>query len=335
MRKTAYLLRLAACLARARAVPGRDWDKAGALHNLRDRWNTTSAAMADHVTGTFRVWWSCGTPDGICYGTGTQSGWQYVNEPLIAGFGAALGICDLQDPTAIYFNGSYYLYASGIPAGTPGCPGLGNSGNEHASVYGFISSDGNSWSILNNGNPVIKISSDPKCYTCYTGHGNWTPSAIVMQSGRLIRVYYSQNTNGMEPPDGIYAMDSLDGTNFFSPRVILGQGQWEPVVKKVGITGDYPLVMTYVAGSPAWPWTATANGPDDTKWITGNGGKPVRLFPPSTFVSLEGDESGRLIDTKGAYFTGAAGGEIHVWWSSGLPAALYRGLAETARYFGF
>src|SRR5579883_2428619 len=98
MRKTAYLLLLAACLARARAVPGRDWDKAGALHNLRDRWNTTSSAMADQVTGTFRIWWSCGTPDGICYGTGTPSGWQYVNEPLIAGFGAALGICDLQDP---------------------------------------------------------------------------------------------------------------------------------------------------------------------------------------------------------------------------------------------
>jgi hypothetical protein len=291
--------------------------------------------MADHTTGAFRVWWSCGTPDGICYGTGTSLGWQYVNQPLAVRFGAAQGICDLQDPAVVYFNGSYYLYASGIPAGTPGCPGLGNSGNEHASIYGFISKDGeNSWSILNSGDPVIKISTDPGCYACYTGHGNWTPSAIVMQHGSLIRVYHSQNTYGVDP-DGIYAMDSYDGANFFGRRVILGQGQWEPVVKKVGTSGDYPLVMTFVAGSPGVPWTATTNGPDDTSWTIGNNGSPVRLWPPSPWVSIEGDESGRLIDTEGRYFTGAATGEITFWWSSGWPAAIYRGPGNTARFFGF
>ncbi len=325
-----------ACAALAHTGPGRIWDELSGFHNPSDRWNTTSSAMADHITGTFRVWWSCGKPDGICYGVAGSDGAEYVSEPLIAGYGPALDICDLQDPTVVYFKGAYFLYASGIPAGTPGCPGQGNSGNEHASIYGFTSNDGgDTWSILNGGNPVIHISSDPGCFGCYSGHGNWTPSAIVMQSGSLIRVYYSQNTNGAAPPDGIYAIDSYDGTSFVDPRVILGQGQWEPVVKKVGIFGDYPLVMTYVAGSPAFPWTATANGPNDTSWTIGNHGSPVSLWPPSPFVSLEGDETGRLIDTSGGYFDGAARGEITFWWSGGTPSALYRGPGDAARFFGF
>jgi len=242
-------------------------------------------------------------------------------------------VCDIQDPGVVMFNGTYYLFAEGIPAGSPGCS---NSGNEHAAIYAFRSTDGVSFSPLNGGNPVIKVSVDPSCYSCYTGHGISFPSPVVMGSGSFIRVYYHHNAPGYGPiDDGILAMDTYDGVTFFNERVILTPG-WAPSVKRVGLSGDFPMVITYATGSGNM--AATSSWSSDTSWTIGNNGMPISTNPAAGYPpSLEGDQTGLFLNANGVAFTSPVSGQLHLWWSDNFitGSRIYRGLGNAAQFFIF
>ena len=254
------------------------------------------------------------------------------------------------------FNGvtSFYLYAEGEPVGSPYCL---VSDNEHAAIYGFQSSNGINWSPLNYGQPVLQVPSG----VTYTGSGLFMPSAIASKLGgntpisgngsclpgvRPVEVvlYYSQTTDNASgvSPDGIYAARSQDGVNFnteslgpgASPLIPSVGAQWQPSVKKIGPSGaDLPLVMilstaygtvsTAIQTSPCAGWEPVV--------LLGGG-----LFAPSAvYGKLEGDGSGRWIDTLGNYVT--QGDAVNIWWDSGPYGSsyLYKGPASTTTFFGY
>jgi hypothetical protein len=248
---------------------------------------------------------------------------QFDGEPISVN-NVAPAVCDIQDPTVVQYSGTYYLFVGGIPAASLGCS---MPGNEHARIYSFGSSDGISWSPLNDGNPVISVPADPGCYGCYVGHGNWSPSAVVMASGRFIRLYYSQNAPGYGP-SGIMSMDTYDGINFFNQRLILGDA-WAACVKRVGLSGDYPMVMTYRTGSG--DFAATSSWSSDTSWTVGNGGYPIITSPTAGYPpTIEGDQTGLL---GGGSYSNLISGQVEFWWTSGSPSRIYRGQASAAQFF--
>jgi hypothetical protein len=289
--------------------------------------------MYDYSRGVFRVYWSCGNPDGICVGHATTTSTYYDGEPISIN-NPSPAVCDIQDPGVVKLNGTYYLFADGIPAGSPGC---NVQGNEHGAIYAFSSTDGVSFSPLNGGKPVIKISVDPSCYSCYTGYGVAFPSPVVMGSGGFIRLYYGTNTNAPGYDlitSGIVAMDTQDGITFHNERVIQ-TGFWAPIVRRVGLYGDYPMVMTYDSGSG--PMVAISSSSSDTSWTVGNSGLPISTSPaPGYAPSLEGTETGLLINSTGSAFTSPVTGQLNFWWSNNaVQSRIYRGLANAAQFFTF
>jgi hypothetical protein len=351
------------------------------LTNPNGSWNDLSHVIIDYPRGLFRIYWSCGNPDGICVGHATsaissrnanrrnacspccevpaglaegddvplgQALDREQNEPEspkpgthqrtfgrpptdfdgepISVNNASPAVCDIQDPTVVRYNGTYYLFVGGIPAGSPGCS---SHVSEHARIYSFSSPDGLSWSPLNGGNPVISVAADPGCYGCYTGHGNWSPSAVVMESGRFIRVYYSQEAPGYGP-SGIMSMDTYDGVTFFNQRFILGDA-WAACVKRVGLAGDYPMVMTYRTG--AGDFAATSNWSSDTSWTVGNGGAPIVTSPAAGYPpTIDGDLTGLF---GGGSYRSPISGPVDFWWPSGSPSRIYWGQASAAQFFTF
>ena len=250
---------------------------------------------------------------------------QFDGEPISVN-NLSPAVCDIQDPTVVQYSGAYYLFAGGIPTGSLGC---GVSGNEHAGIYSFSSPDGLTWSPLNSSNPVITVPADPGCYTCYIGHGNWSPSAVVMESGGFIRLYYSQDAPGYGP-SGIMSMDTYDGVNFFNQRFILG-GAWAACVKRVGLAGDYPMVMTFRTSSG--DFAATSNWSSDTAWTVGNGGFPIITRPTAGYPpTIDGDQTGLF---GGGSYSGAISRQVDFWWPSGSPSRIYRGQASAAQFFTF
>lgn len=303
----------------------------GGFTNPDGNWNHHPVGFMDYSTGVFRVYWSCGNPDGICAGHSTGISY-YDGQPVsINSFSA---VCDIQDPSVVKFNGTYYLFAGGIAAGSPGCPNAGNHDNEHAAIYAFSSSDGLSFSPLSN-NPVIKVAADPSCYTCYFGHGIGFPSAVVMGSGSFIRLYFHRSSPGYGlTDDGIEAMDTYDGQNFFNERYI-GNG-WAPSVKRVGLNGDYPMVMSYNTG--AGPMVATSSSWDDTVWTVGNGGLPISTSPTAGYApGLESEETGLYLNANGAHFTSPVSGQVNFMWNNNVSpgSRIYRGQGNAAQFFTF
>jgi hypothetical protein len=302
----------------------------GGLTNADGLWNHHPFALNDSSTGVFRFYWSCGNPDGICVITGLRR--HFSTEPSSEN-NSSPAVCDIQGLNVVTFDRTNYMFAEGIPAGSPGCS---NSGNEHAAIYAFSSTDGISFSPLNGGNPVIKVSVDPSCYSCYTGHGISFPSPVVMGSGSFIRVYYHHNAPGYGPiDDGILAMDTYDGVTFFNERVILTPG-WAPSVKRVGLSGDFPMVITYATGSGNM--AATSSWSSDISWTVGNNGMPISTNPAAGYPpSLEGDHTGLFLNANGVAFTGPVSGQLHLWWSDNFitGSRIYRGLGNAAQFFIF
>ena len=244
-------------------------------------------------------------------------------------------VCDIQDPSVVKFSGTYYLYAAGIRRRSPGCPGSGNTGNEHAAIYAFSSSDGVSFSPLNCGNPVIQVPADPSCYTCYTGKGIGFPSAVVMGSGSFIRVYFHHSAPGYgQVDDGIEAMDTYDGVSFFNERYITDG--WGPSVKRVGLSGDYPMVMTKSTGSGNM--AATSSWSSDTSWTVGNGGMPISTSPTAGYApTLQSDETGLFLQGGGAAFTSPVSGQVNLLWGNNFTngSRLFLGTGNAAQFFNF
>lgn len=303
-------------------------------------WNQHPFGIMDYSTGVFRFYWSCGNPDGICVGHATSLTF-YDSEPVSVN-NAPPSVCDIQDPGIVKFQGTYFLYAAGITPGAPpnaGCNNEQGAGNEHAAIYAFTSSDGVHFSPANNGNPVIQVPGDP-CWTCYTGHGINGPSPVVMGSGSFIRVYYFINAPGYGViSTGIEAMDSSDGLHFSNERAIMTSGYW-PCVKRVGLFGDYPMVMTYTTGSGAM--TATSSSSSDTFWTIGNGGSPISANPAYGYPPrLESDETGLFLNANGAAFTSPVSGQINFDWDNGANGVplfgtrIFRGLGNAAQFFNF
>jgi hypothetical protein len=250
---------------------------------------------------------------------------QFDGEPISVN-NSSPAVCDIQDPTVVQYNGTYYLFAGGIPAGSLGCS---VSGDEHAGIYSFSSPDGLSWSPLNSSNPVIIVPADPSCYGCYGGHGNWSPSAVVMGSGSFIRLYYSQDAPGYGP-SGIMSMDTYDGVNFFNQRFILGDA-WAACVKRVGLSGDYPMVMTYrtIFGD----FAAISSWSSDTSWTVGNGGSPIITSPTAGYPpTIDGDQTGLF---GGGSYSNLISGQVDFWWPSGSPSRIYRAQTAAAQFFSF
>ena len=213
------------------------------------------------------------------------------------------------------------MYAEGIRPGAPpnaGCNNEQGAGNEHAAIYAFSSSDGVTFSPLNGGNPVIQVPGDP-CYTCYTGPGIAGPSPVVMGSGSFIRMYYYINAPGygvVANGFGIEAQDSYDGVTFSNERAIMASAYW-PSVKRVGLYGDYPMVMTYNMSSSAL--TATSSSSNDTSWTVGNNGAAMSTNPACSYPPrLESDETGLFAQADGALFTSPVSGQINLDWDNGV-----------------
>ncbi|HLH01104.1 MAG TPA: hypothetical protein VKX49_32675 [Bryobacteraceae bacterium] len=305
-------------------------------------WNQHPFGIMDYTTGVFRYYWSCGNPDGLCVGHATTTSTFFDGEPVSVN-NPSPSVCDIQDPAIVKFNGTYYLYADGIRPGAPpnaGCNNEQGAGNEHAAIYGFSSSDGVYFSPLNGGNPVIQVPGDP-CYSCYTGHGINGPSPVVMGSGSFIRVYYFISAPGygvVANGSGIEAQDSYDGVNFSNERAIMAGGYW-PCVKRVGLYGDYPMVMTYNYGGTAY--SATSSSSNDTDWTVGNGGNPISTNPAYSYAPrIEGDQTGLFLDANGAAFTSPVSGQINLDWDNGTGKSvfgtrIFRGLANAAQFFNF
>ena len=321
-----------------------------ALHPPGNAWNFRIADLQEPSGGVVRLWWSCGINTNpvnptICYGEKVSNQFQYVGSDIV---GVSYGLCDIADPTVVKFNGYYYLYASAIKSGTSPCPS-GVQGN----VFGFVSSDARSWTILNNGNPVI-TSLDP-------AYSDSQPSAIVMQysyacsagswaaspTTPFIRVYYTAGSDIGDPGYSRFAADTYDGSSFAAhvgPGGIQGilrgygplRGGWWPNVKRVGVFGDYPLVMSY-AGPDANYTAVTSGAPSDFNWLGANAGH-IQYFSPLAFTpgSLEGLGDGTLVDSNGSPFYGYPSGSVYLWWSTGKykwPTPIYRGPSSTLAVF--
>ena len=341
------------------------------LTNPNGSWNGLSHQIIDYSNGLFRIYWSCGNPDGICVGhaltaTYPRAALQRNNCATCCGFPPEVeasgitdhlgsldretqqsvllrpptqfdgepisvnnvlpAVCDIQDPTVVRYKGAYYLFAGAVPAGSLGC---GVSGNEHAMIYSFSSPDGLSWSPLNGNNSVIAVPADPGCYACYAGHGNWSPSAVVMGSGSFIRLYYSQEAPGYGP-SGILSMDTYDGVNFFNQRLIL-RDAWAACVKRVGLAGDYPMVMTYRTNFG--DFAATSSLSSDLSWTVGNGDSPIITSPAAGYPpTIDGDQTGLF---GGGSKSGAMSRQVDLWWPAGFPSRIYRGQANAAQFFTF
>lgn len=92
----------------------------GGLTNPNGYWNHHPFAMQDYSAGgVFRIYWSCGNPNGICVGHATSQ--TFFDFQPISINNSSPAVCDIQDPTVVKFNGMYYLYAAGIRANSPGC----------------------------------------------------------------------------------------------------------------------------------------------------------------------------------------------------------------------
>lgn len=310
----------------------------GGLTNPNGYWNHHPFAMQDYSAGgVFRIYWSCGNPNGICVGHATSQ--TFFDFQPISINNSSPAVCDIQDPTVVKFNGMYYLYAAGIRANSPGCNNPAQ--NFHAAIYVFGSVNGVNFWPLNAGEPVIKVSADPSCFTCYTGKGISFPSAVVMGSGSFIRLYFHANAPGYTPvSDGILAMDTYDGVNFSNQRVIidstqLAGGAWAPHVRRAGAS-DFPLVMTYASGYGTM--VATSSSFSDTSWTLGNGGMAVSFNPTAGYsATLVGDQTGLLLNTAGGAFTSPVSGQLAFWWANDFIAGsrIYMGTSNAAQYFSF
>lgn len=280
--------------------------KESALVLPGNTWNQHPFSIFDSTSGVYRYYWSCGgagTYDGICVGQMTPTG--QVSNVSQAIF-ASSTVCDLQDPGVVKFNGIYYLYAEGVRGS--GC----GTHSEHAAIYGYQSSDGLHFSPLNNGNPVIQFAVDTSnnvanangvpapCWTCYSGHGIAGPTPVVMASCACIRIYYWYQAPGyglIPGGGGIEAQDSSDGTNFTNERVIWSQGFWQQV-KRTGLYGDYPLVMTVSNGGSGFV-TAISSANSDQVWNYENGGAQWTTNTALGYPAhLESDVTGLLLDTS-------------------------------------
>lgn len=304
--------------------------------------NYSVSSVHDYTVSpsVLRLWWSCGVTASFCYGENAY----YVGTDIVS---SNFGFCDSSDPSVVLFNGTWYMYVTAIPNGDPGCGGRGGNGR----IYAFGSSDARNWTLLNGGNPVIW--NGPT-----TSYGTGQPSAVVMNyayacSGGqwqyypttpYIRVYYTQFGNEPQWPHHLYAMDSYDGVTFTAHTDASGnQGilngpnvdsvGWYPSVKKVGINGDYPLVIGYWSYSLNTPVTAVTTGPSDFSWTGGGGGTSLPLSPPGQDVHLEGDTSGIFLNTLGGGFSGEPSGQVNLWWSPSNVQNIYLGQADAAMWF--
>lgn len=314
-------------------------------------WNYRVAFMHDYAASKVRLWWSCGPNNqpAICYGEKSGITVVYVGTDIVA---SSFGLCDLSDPTVVKFNGQYYLYGTGIENGNPGCPQLTPPG-VNGKIFGFVSSNARNWTILNGGQPVITM---PNSGTFGIGQ----PSAVVMNyayscngstwvatpTTPRIRIYHTQSAN--KPPTetqyNLFAKNSTNGVTFTAHTDALGKqailrgsgvqfnGFW-PEVKKVGIFGDYPLVISY-SGPNGGEFTAvTGNKPSDFNWMAGNAGLPLNFVPSSsTSASLEGIADGTFINSNGSQFFGAPSGSVGFFWSQN-DTQIYRGYSTTSIYF--
>ena len=320
----------------SQAITGTDQ---GGLVLPGNTWNQHPFGIMDYTTGVFRYFWSCGNPDGICVGHATSSQTFLDGEPVSVN-NPSPSVCDIQDPGIVKFNGTYYLYAAGIVPGAPPNAGCNGTGNEHAAIYAFSSSDGVHFSPLNGGHAVIQVSVDP-CYTCYTGHGINGPSPVVMGAGTFIRVYYFINAPGynvVSGASGIEAQDSYNGVTFSNERAIMANGAYWPSVKRVGLHGDYPMVMTFTNGSGAF--TATSSSSGDTSWTIGNKGASISTTPAYSYPPrLESDQTGLFLNANGGAFTSPVSGQVNFDWDNGVGfvfgTRIYRGSGIAAQFFTF
>lgn len=135
-------------------------------------------------------------------------------------------------------------------------------------------------------------------------------------------------------------MDSYDGVNFFNERQIMTFGYW-PSVKRVGLNGDYPMVMTVNTGNGPMAYTSSVF--NDTSWTAGNGGAPISTNPSTQngySPRLESDETGRFLQANGAPFTSPVSGQFNLDWDNGavvgIPnSRIFRGTGNAAQFFIF
>lgn len=163
-----------------------------------------------------------------------------------------------------------------------------------------------------------------------------------MGSGSFIRVYYYINAPGYGiSGEGIEAMDSYDGIHFFNERQIMPSGYW-PCVKRVGLYGDYPMVMTVNTANGAMAYTSSSSS--DTSWTVGNGGSPISTNPAYGGYAprLESEGTGLFLNANGAAFTSPISGQINFDWDDGTGPGgtvygtrIFRGLGNAAQFFSF
>jgi hypothetical protein len=250
-----------------------------------------------------------------------------------------VGMCDISDPTVVYFYGAYYMYVDGLATGSTGCPTeLGGDGSAYpGGIYLLTSTDARNWQIQNGGDPVIYqpqygTALQPSVvvmnysYSCSGGIWSYAPTSPYI---KLFYVLHN-NPTGYQPfPQphagySMYAATSSDGINFTFDS-LTGQGQtgvpfgtnmttngWAPSVKKVGYYGDYPLVMSYTG--PSGPVTAWTNGESEFYWVAGNNGQAFAFSPSGENGYLESDQTGTFRDTKGNNFI-SGNGYFNLWWS--------------------
>lgn len=239
--------------------------------------------------------------DGICVGEMTTGG-------SVSNVGKAVTanptVCDIQDPGVVYFNNGvtsyYYLYADGITKETGYACGAGPYGG-HAAIYGWYSSNGLSFTALNSGNPVIQFPDDADgCWSCYTGPGINGPSPVVMAECSCIRMYYwygAPREGLISGGSGVESQDSTNGTNFSNERVIWAYGYW-PQVKKTGLYGDYPLVMTIQDGATSDEFVSAISGFNDQTWACEYSCAEFAATSINNYPAhLESDPTGLLLDT--------------------------------------
>ncbi len=291
--------------------------------------------------GVFRIYWGCGQPDGLCDEYAANGHTYFSSEPVSV-TNPAPSVCDIQDPGAVLFKGTYYMFAEGIKPGAPpnaGCNNEAGAGNEHAAIYEFTSGDGVNFSVANNGNPVIVPSPDQPspCWTCYVGHGYFGPSPVVMESGSLMRVYFTQNVPGYGiagGANGIVSLDTTNGTTFSNPRLIMAGAYWANV-KRVGLyNGDYPMVMTYNYGGNAYASTSSTT----SDAFPAPPGVQIATNPTwDEAPTLESDEYGLFLNANGGAFSHPVSGQMNFWWGGSATTGKYIWAGETsaAHFFSF
>lgn len=316
------------------------------------RWNQHPISIYNSSSGVYLYYWNCGnsSQDGICVGQRTPGG--TVSNVTQAIFTNS-SVCDIQDPGVVLFNGTYYLYAGGITGTSIStCNNKNAAGNQHAAIYAWQSSDGHSFTALNNGNPVVQTADDANnCAThCYTGHGINGPTPVVMAECSCIRLYYWYDAAGngvISGGTGIESQDSTDGVTFGNERAILPYGYW-PQIRKSGLYGDYPLVMTFLnnsgVGNGTGFVTAVSSGFSDLYWTcqySCNGFTATSLTQPANYApSLESDLTGTLLDTSqnALSLSGLnSGQQLYLDWDNNVVANsgsyIYRGSTTGSNLF--